>query len=246
MRLGVVTELFSGKISTVCASMLATIIGVMTIAPAQADVLKGGVEHSDRLTRLSRPALSGEATSQGSIPTAPARRISRESLAMQKGLVDASQFSSRPPISGRAQQDDVHLGLLKPNDFKLPAKFDLGAERNSKELTLAWEQWHKQLSKAIYERWTELADTPGKATVRITVTRSRTIKATILGSQGGPRFERTLLSVIDSLNGNQGLTFPSKSQRQVVAFEADYLADTHVDPGYSWVKNDYEKVRQDY
>lgn len=35
-------------------------------------------------------------------------------------------------------------------------------------------------------------------------------------------------------------------QRQVVSFEADYIADTDVQPGYSWVKGDYEKVHQGY
>lgn len=244
MKLTVFTEVMN--LSAIRLAVVATALGALTVMPAMADVLKGGVEQTDRLTRLARPALNGEARTQDAIPTAPARRIQRDNLAMQKGLLDASQFSSPRPLSGRAQADDVHLGLLKPNDFMSPSKFDLGADRNSKELTLAWEQWHKQLSKAIYERWSELADTPGKATVRITVTKNRSISAQILGSQGGPRFDRTLMRVIDGLNGNPGLNFPAKSQRQVVAFEADYLADTHVDPGYSWVKNDYEKVRQDW
>ncbi len=245
MKLMVLADLL--KLPAIRTLVVATTLGAMTVVPAMADVLKGGVEQTDRYTRLARPAINGAAQTQSTIPTAPPRRISRDNFEMQKGLVDASQFSSPSrPLSGRAQEDDIHLGLLKPNDFASPAKFDLGADRNSKELTLAWEQWHKQLSKAIYERWSDLADTPGKATVRITVNKNRTISAQILGSQGGPRFDRTLMRVIDSLNGNPGLTFPAKSQRQVVAFEADYLADTHVDPGYSWVKNDYEKVHEQW
>jgi hypothetical protein len=54
------------------------------------------------------------------------------------------------------------------------------------------------------------------------------------------------MSAISSLNGNPGLTFPAKSQRNSVSFEADYVAGANVQPGYSWVKNDYEKVRENY
>jgi outer membrane biosynthesis protein TonB len=137
--------------------------------------------------------------------------------------------------------------VVDDNAFaKAPSNFDIGAERGSKEMTLAWERWHKQLSQAIYTRWQNMAQDPGRATVRISVTKDRTIRAQILRSTGGPMFDQVVLMAIESINGNPGLTFPAKSQRQHVSFEADYIAASNVTPGFSWVKNDYEKVREDY
>jgi hypothetical protein len=62
---------------------------------------------------------------------------------------------------------------------------------------------------------------------------------------GNPAFDQGLLDAIYSLNGNPGLSFPSQSQRQFVSVESDYVAGHNIAPGYSWVKNDYERVRED-
>lgn len=209
------------------------------------NVLKGRIEREDEMTRIQRPA--GNANNfQGQ---AQSTRIGRgepvEAPSFRSGLVDTNSF--RQPLAGRAQDDSVKLGLLKPNDFaNLPNKFDVGAERGSREMVLAWERWHKQLSEAIYTRWSEAADTPGRATIRLTVTKNLQLIPVIVSSSGSRRFDDGLLEAIASLNGNPGLTFPRKSQRDKVEFETDYVAATNVKSGYSWVKNDYEKVRENF
>ena len=91
-----------------------------------------------------------------------------------------------------------------------------------------------------------MADTPGRATIRLTVTRNLQVIPVVVSSSGNSRFDRGLLEAINSLNGNPGLNFPRKSQRQQVEFETDYVAATDVKSGYSWVKNDFEKVREHY
>ncbi|HEY9786847.1 MAG TPA: hypothetical protein V6D17_15765 [Candidatus Obscuribacterales bacterium] len=212
---------------------------------ANAEVLQGRIEKEDVNTRIARP-LSGSAAA-GAPAAAPPLRIQRPTQSPLSGsLVDTTAF--RAPLSGRVKDENVSLGLLKPNDFASipPSKFNLGTERGSRELVLAWERWHKQLSAAIYERWSETADVPGKATLRVTVTKDRKIIPTIVHSVGGRHFERGLLAAIMSLDGNPGLTFPSKSRRSEVTFETDYVASTDVTPGYSWVRNDFEKVREHY
>lgn len=214
--------------------------------PVSAKTLEGRVEQEDAQTRLQRPAGNFGGPMQGQ---AESTRVPRtgpvEAPSFRGGLVDTNTF--RQPLSGVAQQDDPRLGLLKPNDFaNLPNKFDVGAERGSKEIMLAWEKWHKQLSEAIYSRWSETADTPGRATIKITVTKSLQIIPEVITSSGSHRFDRGILEAINSLNGNVGLTFPRMSQRDNVQFETDYVADTNVQSGYSWVKNDYEKVRENY
>jgi hypothetical protein len=210
--------------------------------PASADVLRGEVNKEEELMRISRPGSgapnSDDLRLERLPPVAPP--------IMKGGLVDVGSFSN--PLKGRAQSDDANLGAAASGKFgSIPeSQFELGADRGSKELVLAWERWHHQLSQAIYTRWSEMCDCPGAATLKITVTRDRSIQAVMVRSSGRPEFDKSLLAAIFSLNGNPGLTFPSKSQRQQVSLESDYIAGTNVNPGFSWVRNDYEKVHESY
>ncbi len=223
----------------VCAPLLA-------VSPkAQAETLHGSVQKDDEILRLAPPS-SGPPGQQDS-QTHPLR-IARQgaSLNSQTPLVDPGSFAR--PLKGGADQNGFRLGVLRPDSFNLPPqnKFDIGTERGSRELMIAWERWHHQLSGAIYDRWSERAESPGRATVRITVTRDHHIIPRIVSSSGGATFDADLMDAIMSLDGNPGLAFPSQSERQQVSFEGDYIAGTNVMPGYSWVKNDYERIRQDY
>lgn len=215
---------------------LMTIIALGTsVQIASAKMLEGTINQSSHITRLTRSnQLDSGATINAAPPLAPPLvRLNRGTP-----LVDNSKFASTP-LRGNVDQGGLG-GLASGN------RFDIGADRNSRELTLAWEQWHKQLSKAIYDTWSASVDQRGRATLRVNVDKGRQITINILSSSGGPRFTQSLNAAIESLEGNAGLTFPSGSQRQVVSFEADYIADTDVQPGYSWVKGDYEKVQQGY
>jgi len=213
--------------------------------PSSAKLLQGNVSETGT-ARLQRPVDSQPGNQPDGPPVAPSRlsRAPASTSAPLQGLVDTASFGT--PLQGQAHANDMRMGIVKPDEFKLPKGFDLGTESNNREMVLAWEQWHKQFSRAIYERWSEVADEPGRATVKVTVTKDRQITVSVLDSTGSRRFTGQLRSVIESLNGNPGLTFPSKSQRQVVSFEADYIAAHDITPGYSWVKNDYEKVRESY
>lgn len=233
---------FISKLLSLSIVLVSTIFAAL---PLQAETLQGSISKSGTLTRLMRPGGSDVPAVSDGPPLAPPR-LSRPVASFQSsaGLVDTSAF--RPDLSGQAREDDMRLGIVKSDDFKLPRGFDLGAERNSRELTLAWERWHKQFSAIIYERWSSIADEPGRATVRVSVDRNRNITVAFLSSNGSRRFDNKLRETILSLNGNAGLTFPAKSQRPSVSFEADYIAAHNVTPGYSWVKNDYEKVRESF
>lgn len=219
----------------IIAGVFGIAVVLQMVLPVDAKILKGGVsEESLRLapSNVGR-SLSGKADNS--------MRIQRAPSALKGSAIDATAFAA--PLTPRTSPLD---GVVDENQFAKAPKFDIGADRGSKEMVLAWERWHKQLSQAIYQRWQAMAQDPGHATVRIFVTRDRQIRAQILRSTGAPQFDVVVLAAIDSLNGNPGLTFPAQSLRQNVSFEADYIAGANVTPGYSWVKNDYEKVRQDY
>lgn len=197
------------------------------------DKLQGRVEQEDfRLIRKSNQ---------------DSNRIGRNLQAIPEPspLIDSNDFAG--PLSGKVDDGKLNGSAVESADFaKLPKGFDIGADRGSKELVLAWEKWHKQLAGAIYQVWNGRARSPGRAVLKITVYRNRTIVPEILSCSGNSDFRGSIMSVFSDLNGNQGLTFPSKSERQQVSFEAEYIAGRHVDPGYSWLKGDFEKLRQEH
>lgn len=159
--------------------------------------------------------------------------------------VDTSAFAA--PLAGKADNSQLNGTAVQSADFaNLPKGFDIGADKGSKELVLAWEKWHKQLASAIYQVWNGRARSPGRAVFKITVYRNRTIVPEVLSCTGNSDFRQSIMSVFSDLNGNPGLTFPAKSERQQVSFEAEYIAGSQVEPGYSWLKGDYEKVHKDY
>lgn len=217
-----------------CCVAAAALIMVAALPAVNAQsVLKGGVEEEN--LRLSHPEgtpLKGHA--------GDGLRLTRAPLA--GSAIDSTAFAAPQTPRGAPLSGDVNS-----NDFAQPPKnFDIGADRGSREMVLAWERWHHQLSQAIYERWQRVAQDPGKATIKVTVTKDHHISATVLRCDGAPSFQQEILLAINSLEGNPGLTFPAKSERQQVSFEADYIAATDVRPGFSWVKNDYEHVKENY
>lgn len=221
-----------------CVALAALLISSVCLVPTQAKILKGGVQEEN--LRLHPASASGRPLQGGANDSL---RISRAPSALRGSAVDASAFGAPQTAS----LDALRGSAVDDNQFAKPPKsFDIGAERGSKEMALAWEKWHHQLSEAIYTRWQRMARDPGKATIRITVTRDHQISAQVLDGRGGPEFMDVVLAAIQSLDHNPGLTFPAKSQRQEVSFEADYIAASNVTPGYSWVKNDVEHIKQNY
>lgn len=220
--------------------LLLTLLTLPNISqPGMAQTLQGNVSHEDYRIRRNVEASKTQQM-QGAPPVAPPLRLSRP----QQSAVDTTAFST--PLTGTATSQD-NAGIVQSGSFaELPKTFDIGAERNSRELVLAWEKWHKQMAGEIYRRWSQRARSRGRAVMRITVYNNRTILAEMVESGGGQEFNNTLISTVMSLSGNPGLSFPAKSTRQKVSFEAEYIADRNVDPGYSWVKNDFEKVHQEY
>jgi hypothetical protein len=209
-------------LSTVCLSL-----------PVSAQTLQGRIETEDYRIKKER---------QESL------RIGREMTPMQPTTgspVDSAAFAG--PLTGKADDTALKGSAVDSGEFaKLPKGFDIGADKGSKELVLAWEKWHKQLAGAIYQVWNGRANSAGRAVLKITVYRNRTIVPEVISCTGGPGFLASIKSVFRDINGNPGLTFPSKSERDQVSFEAEYIAGTNVDPGYSWLKGDVEKIHKDY
>lgn len=229
---------FKSRTTSVLAIFLALTAGAVWPTTSSAQKLQGGVQQDDFRIRRNANGGSGRSAAE------PSLRLQRpQSGNAQTSPVDDLAFTA--PMQGKADSNQSKPLVESAEFANLPKGFDIGTERNSKEMALAWERWHKQFAGAVYSVWNRRAKTPGRAVVKITVYRNRVIVPELLSIRGGPEFRHTLTSVFEDLNGNPGLTFPAKSARDKVSFEAQYIADTDVDPGYSWLKNDVEKIRQD-
>ncbi len=190
--------------------------------------------------------LKGNVAEEGfRIRKAPDKMRIRRQMESQQPTVDSNAFAS--PLSGRTDDTALNGNAVQSADFaKLPKGFDIGADKGSQELVLAWEKWHKQLAGAIYQVWNGRARTPGRAVLKIVVYRNKVMVPEIVSCTGDPSFRASIMSVFSDLNGNPGLTFPAKSERGQVSFEAEYIAGSDVNPGYTWTKGDYEKIKKDY
>jgi hypothetical protein len=122
--------------------------------------------------------------------------------------------------------------------------FDLEAESNSRELMLAWDLWHKQLSQAIYKRVPLIAI--GGCAYQLTITKNHHIAIKILQTVGSPLVRDEVIRAAQSLDGNEGLSFPAGSRRQVANDYLTILCGPNVRPGFDWQHGDVEKIRLDW
>ncbi|MEZ4533853.1 MAG: hypothetical protein R3D26_02430 [Cyanobacteriota/Melainabacteria group bacterium] len=67
-------------------------------------------------------------------PLAPPIQAQSSRLTAMGSKFDISTF--KDSFSG------LSSGAAKSDEYASKNKFDLGADRNSRELTLAWERWH--------------------------------------------------------------------------------------------------------
>ena len=120
--------------------------------------------------------------------------------------------------------------------------YDLESESNSRELMIAWELWHKQLAKAMYERSKFVSG--GYCAYTLTVAKNNHLTISILKAAGSPTVEQQIVAVAHSLNGNPGLTFPQGSRRQVVQDSLTVTVGHNIRSGYDWEHGDVENIHQ--
>jgi hypothetical protein len=236
---------FSWLVLVVCASL-----------PVQADgALQGYVREedgkqstapssSDDGKEAGNDIVSGSGGMPGSAPS-HRRRVARKSPLSPVGkdpsnVVDLNDFKLEN--SGKPAADSESGRALLPTKL-----FDLGVDSNSRELVLAWEKWHKQLSGAIYYRTMKRLsgnNVSGSARLSIHVTKTGMISSDVLEQDGSPLVCQAYSDAVSSLNGNPGLTFPTGSQRDEVTFDYAFQRSPYLDhSGYDWKKDDFEKVR---
>lgn len=99
------------------------------------------------------------------------------------------------------------------------------------EQNISWDQWYQNISNAMYRNWNR-GEMPGNATLRITVSRGRTIQAEILKcNNSNTNFRQSLMLAVASLNQSPILDFPAGSQKQTVNFDSAFSAGINTSAG---------------
>lgn len=201
--------------------------------------------------------LNGEVEDQGTVSTT---RISREPLAKpvspyaeepttapKQSEISVEDFMPPPDLNGQQRPFQIEANQAATNDVPSHS-FDIGTDRNNRELVLAWERWHKQFAATVYTRTGRRlpAGAVGLASLTITVTKDHHISAEPGHAKGSPLVAQCYLQAVLSLEGNPGLTFPSGSERDVVSFLYTYAQGLLPYSGYDWKHGDVETIRHEY
>jgi len=192
--------------------------------------LRGGVSKVDKGTgeQAQTPRSPVKAGGPGGDSTSPPARIQRQ----------ASSPMSPPSLKVR----DGALGSRAGRGS------EGGTDRNVNELDLAWEQWHKQISKALWKRMSKLSagtDRNGWARATITVNKNQEVTFRITSSDGDSEVAECYEDAIAGLDGNPDLEFPEGSQRKFVRFSLKASQGHFSHASYDWNHGDVEKIREE-
>lgn len=223
---------------------------------SHSSLLKGKVQRSDTPTRIKRPELpvlqameKSDASTRlrGHAATAAAQTELDEddfvsNVRKMSPLVDSTVYGDGEKQQGEAKQDL------------------LNGEVESADLVIAWEEWHRRVCAAIFQRWRQNGVFPGVARTTLRFTRDKHVQVIIREVELDPdvyellpesrhltpaelelAFIRSVHESVLPINGALLLEFPAKSRRKVVEFSPAFRG-THGPAGYNWKKDDYERV----
>lgn len=171
---------------------------------------------------LLQKVLHNVLQSDVNIAKAPSYRIPRSAYPMQFPADAPQQDQLQEPAPAGIDNDKTHREGFKEEQPDASHTTDLAESQQ------AWNKWHMQFADAVSQTWNDRVGESGKALVNVTVTRDRRIIASIVSSSGGFGFQQSLMSVFKDLNGNPGLTFPFRSNQQLISFQKQYIANTRV------------------
>lgn len=226
---------------TSVAVLSAAIVLLTSAAPvfAQASI-KGSIESFEGPARLSRPgtALSGVAK-----PAGP----------------DTKGLSLKGGTTGSVlSMDNFKLGKNSSSPTNLlPTKHASAgkdADEGSHELTVAWDEWHKRVIGALYQRWKDTHSIAGQAKVTIVVSRDGDMEmemhdfeepsfCDVDEENAEEVFKNAIKSTVNGLLHSSILDFPSLSQRKTVKLVTTFSMNMMGPSGYTYKQGDYERVR---
>lgn len=229
-----------------CGFMLLVMLVLCTSlsSPAFAQTVKGHVEDFNVSPRLSRPKGLGLA---GPMKTAPS--INKKGLSLSAGTTGNILCLDHFKLgTNECSVDGQHPQSTRP--LRVPGNVD--SDEHSKELTVAWDEWHRRVISAFYQRWKDGIDTTGQSRVTIIVTCDGKVEFTLSDFEQpdfanyDPGAEAAFKHAIDDcimhFEKTPVLEFPPMSQRKEVKLVTTFSMNMFGPSGYSYKHGDYEHV----
>jgi len=153
------------------------------------------------------------------------------------GLDQSALAANQPPFNLTAQEQGTST---------LQGKADVD---NTPELQLAWDQWHKRVAQAIYEKFNSMAQlafrfsSPLACYVTYTITKDgRVVNAKLEQQSQNVAFNALVLMVVSSMSGQTDiLAFPTGSQRTFVN-KAGMFTQNYGVQGFKYTTGDRETI----
>jgi len=258
---------FSKKLISTMLAVSATLMWLLPVSAGP--VLKGNVQEQGKGQGQGTPGLSrndiaptDDAFSQGSdkqeftppnfavddqLPPPPPKK-SFPLNAQDEGNSDTfdPRMMSAVPDQMQQQQPPRELSTTTPN------RFNQQDPDSSPEMQLAWDEWHKRVAGAIYQRYSTLSNAafhstgrPLMAVVDYVVTRDgRICNAHLIQASGNPVYNTLILGVVNSISGDMSiLSFPPGSRRMMVE-KSGTFSQNYGHEGFRYTTNDRETIRQ--
>lgn len=235
----------SNKIAVVvvAAILSAAIMAPTASTPALAQAsIKGSIETFEGPARLSRP---GNATPGRS----PAKQDTK-GLSLKSGTT-GSVLSIDNFKLGKASSIPPTNLLPTPGAKSTGASKD--ADEGSNELTVAWDEWHKRVIGALYQRWKDTHSIAGQAKVTIVVSREGDMEMEMQDFEepgfadeetSEEAFKHAIRNTVNALLHSSLLEFPSLSQRKTVKLVTTFSMNMMGPSGYTYKQGDLERVRR--
>jgi len=261
------------------AAVLALSASVLsTSLPVCAEVLRGGVKTEDYLhpsqgPSLNRNDIGGDPFGSNESNTAPPQQL----LEPGKGAFDVkSQRPPAPPPDFNLRAEDAGAApdfngtpmqgmpaetpqtAMGPTAGPFPGEQapQNGSASNdpdkSREMQLAWDQWHHRLAEAVYQRFITMSHTafkysgPLAAYVSYTVTRDgRVLNTQLQQKSSNVAFNAMIMLVVNSMSGQRDLlAFPPGSRRMTVEKGGQFTENYGPQQGFKFTTGDQETIRR--
>lgn len=213
------------------------------------DFLQGKIEQSLH-TRVMRPGLPSKPLGEPLDHVSGKGANRKAKFEMTKSSVadflDKNSFSLDLSASSAAPES----GVDKKND-----EFGNDKVAEDRQQRIAWEEWHKNVTAAIFRYWESYGNIAGEAKVNIVISKDGDVSFSMKEFHVSPAdqisfeqdklFERTIERTLQMVEHGSVLSFPPASRRDKVSWETSFSLsnDGFGQSGYSWKKNDYEDVR---
>jgi len=248
-------------------SLAFALLTVISIPPAEAQVLQGQVNMNENVQQKSNPSLSrntfkqpaGDPFSTGpsaELFDAPSAAFDTQHQAMMPpppptfglGVSDEGGFSGQQGVPVQANYPPMQANMAPQNMMQPPLQ-PMDPEMQG-QMRLQWDLWHRTVAEEIFKRFDAYASKsfanskPVSCDASYVVTANGQIKdIRLLHKSDNFMYNAMLIGVLNSMNGNPILAFPPGSRRQSVHKSGTFSRNCGVN-GFKHTINDNESIKR--